>query len=78
MYVMERPTKSKYYLHLEEFAYNNGYQTSTKMSPFEIMYGKKCTIAVSWDSPVDRLVLGPEMLQDMEQIINIFTTGMGM
>jgi transposase InsO family protein len=41
MYVMEKPSKWEYYLHLVEFAYNNGYQTSLKMSPFEALYGKK-------------------------------------
>ena len=66
---MERPTKWEEYLHLVEFAYNNGYQASTKMIPFEILYGKKCTTHVSWDSHVDRLIIGPEMLQEMEQTV---------
>ena len=47
MYVRERPTKWDNYLHLAEFAYNNGYQASAKMSPFEILYGRKCTTPVS-------------------------------
>jgi hypothetical protein len=37
MYVMDCPTKWEEYLHLVEFAYNNGYQNSLKMSPFEVM-----------------------------------------
>ena len=36
---------------------------------FEILYGKTCTTLVIWDSPVDHLMLGTEMLQHMEQII---------
>ena len=59
MYVMERPTKWEYDLHLAEFAYNNGDQSSSKMSPFEILYERKCTTLVSWDSPMDRLMVGP-------------------
>ena len=39
------------------------------MSPFEIMYGRKCITPVSWDIPVDRLMTGPKMLQDMEQTV---------
>ena len=39
------------------------------MSPFEIMYRRKCTTLVSWDSHMDRLMIGPELLQDMEQTI---------
>ena len=49
-----------------EFAYNNGYQASAKMSPFEVLYGIKRTNPISWDNPVDRLMVGPEMLQEME------------
>jgi hypothetical protein len=59
MYVRKKPNKWEDYLHLVEFAYNNGYQTSTKLSPFEILYGKKCTTLISWDNPADRLMVGP-------------------
>ena len=38
MYVMDKPSKWEYYLHLVEFAYNNGYQDSLKMSPFEYFW----------------------------------------
>jgi hypothetical protein len=41
MYVMDKPSKWEDCLHLVEFAYNNGYQASLKMSPFEALYGKK-------------------------------------
>jgi hypothetical protein len=66
MYVMDKPSKWEDYLHLVEFAYNNGYQTSLKMSPFEALYGRKCNTLVSWDNPVDRAVVGPELLKEME------------
>jgi hypothetical protein len=35
MYVMDRPSKWEDYIYLVEFFYNNGYQASFKMSPFE-------------------------------------------
>ena len=66
MYVMNNPTKWEDYLHLAEFAYNNGYQASTKMSPFKVLYGWKCTTPVTWDSPVDRLMLELDLLLDLE------------
>ena len=69
MYVMNNPTKWEDYLHLVEFAYNNGYQNSTKMSPFEVLYGWKCRTLVTWDSPVDHLMLGPELFKDLEQLV---------
>ena len=69
MYVMNNPTKWEDYLHLAEFAYNNGYQPSAKMSPFEVLYGQKCRTLVTWDSPVDQLMLGPDMLLDLEHLV---------
>jgi hypothetical protein len=41
MYVMDKPSKWEDYIHLVEFSYNNGYQTSLNMSPFEALYGRK-------------------------------------
>jgi hypothetical protein len=66
MYVMDTPSKWEDYMHLVEFSYNNGYQSSLKMSPFESLYGRKCNTPVSWDNPIDRVILGPELLKDME------------
>jgi hypothetical protein len=40
MHVMHQPKKREYYLPLVEFAYNNGYQESLKMSHFEVLYGR--------------------------------------
>ena len=65
---MERPTRWEDYLHLVEFAYNNGYQDSTKMSPFEIMYGKKCTTPFSRDGPMEHLMVGPDLLETFRWI----------
>ena len=36
------------------------------MSPFEILYGRKFNTPISWSSPIDRLMLGPDLLKYME------------
>ena len=69
MYVKDQPGKWEDYLHLVKFAYNNNYHTSTRFSPFEILYGWKCNTTISWSNPVNRLVLGPELLKEMEEIV---------
>ena len=69
MYVMDKPSKWEDYLHLVEFAYNNGYQASLKMSPFEALYGRKWNTPVRWDNPADRAVVGLELLKEMEEHI---------
>ena len=61
MYVMDKPSKWKDYLHLVELYYNNGYQASLKMIPFEALYGRRCSTPVSWDNPTDRVVVGLEL-----------------
>eukprot|EP00253_Pinus_taeda_P012702 PITA_12702 len=68
-YVMLKPCQWEEYLHLVEFAYNNGYHTSTQLSPFEVLYGRKCHTPSSWGGPEDKLSLGPEMLKDMEDMV---------
>jgi hypothetical protein len=47
MYIRTEPNKLEDYLHLVEFAYNNGYQTLAKLRPFEILYDRKCTTPIS-------------------------------
>jgi hypothetical protein len=59
MYVMDKPLKWEDYLNLVEFAYNNGYQTSLKMIPFEEIYDRRCNTLVSWDNPTDRKIVEP-------------------
>jgi hypothetical protein len=67
MYVIDKPSKWEDYLHLVEFSYNNVYQASLKMSPFEALYGRKFNTPIHWDNPVDRVVVGPEFLKEMEE-----------
>ena len=67
MYVMDQPSKWQEYLYLVEFNYNNGYHASLRMSPFDALYGRRCRTPVSWDNPVDRVIVGPKMLKDMEE-----------
>ena len=72
MYVMQQPVRWEEYLHLIEFAYNNGYQESLKMSPFETLYGRQCRTPINWSSPENRLMLGPDMLAEMEAEVRKF------
>lgn len=76
---MDRSTKWEDFLHLAEFSYNNNYQASIKMSSFEALYGIKCHTSLKWSQLEDRLILGPDALQEMKQIVwkirhNIKTT----
>eukprot|EP00253_Pinus_taeda_P031079 PITA_31079 len=68
-YVMQQPSRWEDYLHLVEFAYNNGYHTSLQMSLFEVLCGRKCHTPSSWEGQEDKLMLSPEMLKEMEEMV---------
>ena len=38
----------KKYLPYAEFAYNNSYQSSIRMAPYEALYGKRCRTPICW------------------------------
>ena len=67
MYVMQQPGKWEAYLDLVEFTYNNGYDQFLKMSPFEVLYRRKCTIPANWYSAENKMILGLDMLEEMER-----------
>ena len=69
MYARDHPNKWEEYLHLVNFSSNNHYQALAKLSPFEILYGRKCNTPISWSNPVDRLMLGPDLLKELELIV---------
>ena len=47
---------------LAEFAYNNSYQASIQMAPFEALYGRKCRSPIGWDEVGERKLLGSEFV----------------
>ena len=50
-------------LPLVEFTYNNSYQTTIGMAPYEALYGRKCRTPICWEEVGERKLLGPEMVQ---------------
>ena len=51
------------HLPLMEFSYNNSYQSSIEMAPYEALYGRKCRTPLCWDEVGERKLLGPEIVQ---------------
>jgi hypothetical protein len=52
--VLEFPQKWDECLPLAEFSYNNSYQESIKMTPFEALYGRRCRTPLNWSEPGER------------------------
>jgi transposase InsO family protein len=54
-----------------EFSYNNSYLESLKMSPFEVLYGRKCQTPLFWNEPGENQVFGPEILREAERQVQV-------
>jgi hypothetical protein len=54
-----------------KFSYNNSYQKSLKMSPFEILYRRKCRTPLFWNEPGENQVFGLEILQEAEKQVQV-------
>jgi hypothetical protein len=54
-----------------EFSYNNSYQASLKMSPFQALYGRSCRTLLQWDQPGEKQVFGPDIQLEAEENIKM-------
>jgi hypothetical protein len=56
---------------LAEFAYNNSYQASLKMAPFEALYGRRCCTPLNWSQTGERTLFGPKLVQEAEEKVSV-------
>jgi hypothetical protein len=54
-----------------EFSYNNSYQSSLQMAPFEVLYGRKCRTPLNWSETGEGLVFGPDILREAEEQVQL-------
>ena len=64
------------HLPLIEFAYNNSYQSSIGMAPYEALYGRKCRTPVCWDKVGERALTGPEIVHETTKKLQIIKDNM--
>jgi hypothetical protein len=58
-------------LSLIEFSYNNSYQSSLKMAPFEALYGRRCRTPLSWSQAGEREIFGPNLVLEAENKVRV-------
>src|SRR3954464_6340925 len=54
-----------------EFSYNNSFQKSLKMAPFEALYGRKCRTPIGWSGAGERIWFGPDIVTQAEEKVHI-------
>jgi hypothetical protein len=53
-----------------EFSYNNSYQESLKMAPFEVLYGRRCCTLLNWIEPREKVIFGPDIVDEAEAMVH--------
>jgi hypothetical protein len=52
-----------------EFSYNNSYQESIKMAPFEVLYGHRSRTPLNWIELGEKVIFGPDLVEEAESIV---------
>jgi hypothetical protein len=60
-------TKWDNHIPLAEFSYNNSYQESIKMSPFEALYEQPCCTPLSWSESGERVISSLDLVIDAKE-----------
>jgi hypothetical protein len=50
--------------------YNNSYQESLKMAPYEALYGQQCRTLLNWIEPGERAIFGPDIVVEAEVTVS--------
>ena len=56
---------------LVEFTYNNSYQASIQMTPYESLYGRPCRSPLCWTEVGESSITGPDMIRDTSEKVSL-------
>ena len=59
------------HLPLVEFAYNNCYQVSIQMAPYEALYGRPCRSPLCWTEVGESSITGPDLIRDTSKKVGL-------
>ena len=56
---------------LVEFMYNNSFQSSIGMAPYEALYGRKCRTPLCWTELSEKMIIGPDLIRLIEEKVKM-------
>ena len=56
---------------LVEFVYNNSFQSSIGMTPYEAFYGRKCRTPWYWTELSEKKLIGPDLILETEENVKM-------
>ena len=62
------------HLPLVEFSYNNSYQASIQMAPYEALYGMPCRSPLRWTEMEESSITGPDLNRETSEKVSYTTT----
>ena len=65
------PEKWDECMKLAEFSYNNSYEESIRMAPFEALYRRKCRTPLNWVEVGDHGYFGPEFIKEAREQVSV-------
>ena len=69
--VLDHKSSSKEHFPLVEFAYNNSYQASIQMAPYEALYGRPCRSPLCWTEVGESSITGPDLIRDTSEKVSL-------
>ena len=69
--VLDQKGNWEEHLPLVEFAYNNSYQASIQMAPYEALYGRPCRSPLCWTEVGESSITGPDLIRDPSEKVSL-------
>ena len=69
--VLNHKSSLEEYFPLVESAYNNRYQASIQMAPYETLYGRPCRSPLCWTEVGESSIIGPDMIRDTSEKVSL-------
>ena len=69
--VLNHKGSSEEHLPLVEFAYNNSYQASIQMAPYEALYGRPCRSPLCWIEVGKSSITVPDLIRDTSEKVSL-------